>query len=114
MNQVECCFPGYLVKSTQSGKDKFQTLCHVRADISDAPHTSKLVATGQMGFMRRYDVVLLVGLTELKAQVAWTDSKTVRGHLVRSARTPSHPIYICANLGDREKVCSNAFQIYPP
>ena len=108
-SQVECCFPGYFVKSTQSGKDKFEPMCHVKADISDAPYTSKLVETGKMGFMRRYDVILLVGLTELKAQVGWIDSKTVRGYLVRSARTPSHPIYICGNLGDREKVCSNAF-----
>jgi len=99
MNQVECCFPGYLVKSAQSGKDKFQTLCHVRADISDAPHTSKLVETGKMGFKRRYDIILLVGLTELKAQVAWIDSKTVCGYRVQFTHTHSpHPISICANL----------------
>ena len=31
-----------------------------------------------MCFSRKYDVVLLVGLTELKAQIRWTDSRTVR------------------------------------
>jgi len=113
MNKVQCCFPGYLVKSAQGGKDKFQMLCHVKADISSAPYTAKYVGPGKIGYMRRHDVILLVGLTELKAQVAWTDSKTVRGYLVRSVRTPSHPIYICGNLGDRGKVCSNAFGVSP-
>jgi len=32
--------------------------------------------------MRSFEVVLLVGLTELKAQVIWIDSKTVRVHAV--------------------------------
>lgn len=33
-----------------------------------------------MCYYREYDVVLLVGLTELKAQIRWTDSVTVRTH----------------------------------
>ena len=35
--------------------------------------------TGVMGYERDYTVILLVGLTELKAQVSWIDSETVRG-----------------------------------
>jgi len=35
-------------------------------------------------------------------------------YLVQSARTPSHPISICANPGDREKVCSSAFRVSHP
>ena len=31
-----------------------------------------------MSYRRVCDVILLVGLTELKAQVCWIDSKTVR------------------------------------
>ena len=59
-------------------KDRFETLCHVVADISEAPYTRKLGISGKMCFTRRFDVVLLVGLTELKAQIRWKDSKTVR------------------------------------
>jgi len=32
-----------------------------------------------MGYMRKYTVILLVGLTELRAQLGWIDSETVRG-----------------------------------
>jgi len=56
-------------------KDKFETLCYVKADISAAPLTSKYTG-GKMGYRREYDVILLVGLTELKAQVCWVDSTT--------------------------------------
>jgi len=35
-----------------------------------------------MGYCREWEVILLVGLTELKAQVSWTDSTTVRTHTV--------------------------------
>ena len=31
-----------------------------------------------MSYRRTCDIILLVGLTELKAQVGWIDSKTVR------------------------------------
>ena len=68
--------------SAQSQKDKFETLCYVEADISSAPSTSKYMATGKMSYRRKFDVILLVGLTELKAQVSWIDSKTVRAHVV--------------------------------
>ena len=42
-----------------------------------------------MGYRRKYTVILLVGLTELKAQVGWIDSKTVRGYFVRSTLVSS-------------------------
>ena len=67
------------MKSAQSRKDKFEKLCLVGADISSAPYTSKLGETGKMGYQRGYYIILLVGLTELKAQVSWIDSETVRG-----------------------------------
>jgi len=75
-------FPLYLVKSAQSPKDKFETLCYVKADISSAPYVSNPTGVRQTGFKREYDIILLVGLTELKAQVCWIDSRTVRAHLV--------------------------------
>ena len=72
-------FPWCFVKSAQSLKDMFETLCHVKADISTAPYTPKSVA-GKTYYPRLFDVILLVGLTELKAQVSWIDTSTVRDY----------------------------------
>ena len=68
------------MSDTHNPKDRFETLCHVAADVSAAPYTLKVGKSGKMCFHREYDVVLLVGLTELKAQIRWTDSTTVRVH----------------------------------
>ena len=68
------------VAGAHNQKDSFETLCHVVADISAAPFTCKLGKSGKMCYSREYDVVLLVGLTELKAQIRWFDSETVRSH----------------------------------
>jgi len=56
--------------------NRCETLCHVVADISAAPYTSKVGRFGRTCFTRNLDVVLLVGLTELKAQIRWIDSMT--------------------------------------
>lgn len=40
-----------------------------------------------MGYQRNFDVILLVGYTELKAQVSWIDSATVCAHASRVSRT---------------------------
>ena len=66
--------------STHNQTDRFETLCHVAADVSAAPYTSKPGRSGKICYTRKYDVLLLVGLTELKAQIRWIDSKTVRIH----------------------------------
>jgi hypothetical protein len=79
---IEFSFPWYFVKSAQTPKDKFETLCYVKADVSSAPYASKLMETGKTGYKRKYEVILLVGLTELKAQVGWIDPETVRAHLL--------------------------------
>ena len=67
-------------------KDKFETLCYVRADLSTAPCETERTAAGIMCYKRDAVVVLLVGLTELKAQVSWIDSKTVRARLIPQPR----------------------------
>ena len=102
----------YLVKGAQSEKDKFETLCHVKADVSTAPYTSSF-AMGKMGYNRKYDMILLVGLTELKAQISWIDSNTVRTHPVPHIYLP-HPASIRANLGDKEKVRNEVLRAPPP
>jgi len=80
-------FPWYFVKSAQSQTEKFETLCYVKADVSTAPYTSKRVAAGKMAYRRDYDVILLVGLTELKSQVSWIDSETVRPYVILHVST---------------------------
>ena len=70
-------FPLIPCEKCSEPKDKFETLCHVKANISSAPYTSKLGEMGEMGYMRQYSVILLVGLTELQAQVSWIDAETV-------------------------------------
>ena len=54
-----------------------------------------------MAYQRSYEVILLVGLTELKAQVSWIDERTVRVHVTLHAHLP-HPISICVNLEARD------------
>ena len=65
------------VSGAHNPKDRFEILCHVAADIS-SPCTRTIGASGQICYSQQFDVVLLVGLTELKAQIRWSDSTTVR------------------------------------
>ena len=102
-------FRWYFLKSTHSRKDKFETLCSVEADLSTAPYTSGTTAAGKKWYSRSYDIILLVGLAELKAQVSWIDSKTVSARtFLRRIRLPN-PTFMCVDLEDREKVCSTTF-----
>jgi hypothetical protein len=68
------------VSDTHDSKDKFEDLCEIYADISAAPSTPQLGSSGKMCYYREFDVVLLTGLTEMKAEIRWTDSVTVRIH----------------------------------
>jgi hypothetical protein len=68
------------MSSTHNPKDRFETLCHVVADISAARSTCTVGKSGKPCYSQEYDVVLLVGLTELKAEIRWLDSTTVRIH----------------------------------
>ena len=81
--------PLVLYEGAQSRKEKFETLCNIKADLSHAPYTPKFVA-GKTYYMRFFDVILLVGLTELKAQVAWIDTRTVRAYCSTRIHLP-HP-----------------------
>ena len=90
--------------------DKFETLCLVEADISNAPYTTSS-ATGKKGYRRDYNMIFLVGLTELKAQVSWIDSTTVRApfQVPRIRFSPDFPTSLCVDIGDRKKVRSIQF-----
>ena len=83
--------------SAQGRKEKFETLCHVKADISAAPYTSRSIGN-KTGYRRNCDVILLVGLTELKAQVSWIDPETVSVHM------PPEPCVPISNLTQLSRV----------
>ena len=66
-----------LREGDSSPADNFEKLCDIHADLTTAPYQKRLGKKGKMCYTRIFDVVLLVGLTELKAQIAWIDSATV-------------------------------------
>ena len=69
--------------------DSYHKLCTIEADLSRAPILSIPKAKGRGKFYRvDYDIVLLFGMTELKAQLAWTENVS---------KTSS---YICFNFID--------------
>jgi len=55
--------------------DNYTKLCTIEADLSRVPLHPRPKAVGRGNFYRLdYDIVLLFGMTELKAQVAWKES----------------------------------------
>ena len=55
--------------------DNYTKLCTIDADLSRVPLLPKSKASGSGSFYRLdYDIVLLFGMTELKAQVAWKEN----------------------------------------
>ena len=88
------------MSGTHSLEDRFETLCHIAADISAAPIIPRLGKSGKMCYARNYDIVLLVGLTELKVEIRWIDSTTVRVHAGKTTGSD----FVIATVGDRGKV----------
>ena len=55
--------------------DNFSELCTIEADLSRVPMLPRSKVTGGGIFYRvEYDIVLLFGMTELKAQLAWKEN----------------------------------------
>jgi len=54
--------------------DNYTQLCTVITDLSKVPLSPSRGANGATFYRIDYDVVLLFGLTELKAQVAWKEN----------------------------------------
>ncbi|KAH6910166.1 hypothetical protein BKA70DRAFT_1560798 [Coprinopsis sp. MPI-PUGE-AT-0042] len=53
--------------------DNYATACTVYANIQDLPRTPTIGSGLRFYYIVRFDVILLFGLTELKAQIAWKD-----------------------------------------
>jgi len=61
--------------------NNYTKLCTIEADLSRLPLLPQTKATGGVFYRVEYDIVLLFGMTELKAQVAWKE----KGKKKRSA-----------------------------
>lgn len=94
--------PWYLVKNSQRQKDKFEVLCSIEADITGAPYTQKLAETGKMGYERSCDVILLVGLTELKRRSVGSTPKPYVHVLFYKYPFTSCDLHICKSRGKRK------------
>ena len=102
-----------LYDGRSSQADQFKTLCHVQADLSTAPCQERDGIPGRKCYTRGFDVILLVGLTELKAQIAWIDSETVSSQGVLSCSRLFSDFSWRANPGDGKKV-QNTISRIPP
>ena len=66
----------YLIASI----DNYTELCTIEADLSHLPLSSRPKYSGEGDFYKvKFDVVLLFGLTEFKAVIAWEENV---GHLM--------------------------------
>ncbi|KJA20619.1 hypothetical protein HYPSUDRAFT_42924 [Hypholoma sublateritium FD-334 SS-4] len=58
-------------------EDNYTQLCSIDIDLSKLPVEKQTKPAGGIYYFVKYDVVLIFGLTELKAQVAWRDKNNV-------------------------------------
>ncbi|KIY64131.1 hypothetical protein CYLTODRAFT_425491 [Cylindrobasidium torrendii FP15055 ss-10] len=74
---------------------EYPVVCTLEWDASSIINTlePKRGANGTMYYYLQYDLVLLFGLTELKAQVAWTDPETGE-----EERCPAVAVYDCDDI----------------
>jgi len=75
------CYRGSLSdpKWVDQDRSSFSTLCTIRADLSEAVEDLvKKKASGQVYYQLDYDVIVLFGLTELKAYLGWKSKEGER------------------------------------
>jgi len=68
-------------QSTRTTSENYTKLCTISVDLSHLPLNArpKAKGAGSGSFFRLdYEIVLLFGLTELKAQVAWKEKQAGR------------------------------------
>jgi hypothetical protein len=75
--------PIYSSGSSDNLQDMFSALCHVNADISAVPKIVKVNPAGKPYSEQIARVVLLFGLTELKAQLCWDQNVRLLQHRLR-------------------------------
>ncbi|KDR69807.1 hypothetical protein GALMADRAFT_77195 [Galerina marginata CBS 339.88] len=69
------CYRGSLEQPKWRDQDKsnFSRLCSIAVDLSHLEFSPKTGRTGKTYYQIDYEVILLFGLTELKAQIAWQE-----------------------------------------
>ena len=84
----------------------YAKLCNIEADLSHLPLTPLRGSQGGTYYRVDYDVVLLFGLTELKAMIAWEEE--VRLSLLNLIHskflTDSSLLLYCITIGKRKEV----------
>jgi hypothetical protein len=68
------CFPPIPGMEAYQIVAKFSTLCNVSADTSRVIKTMQIGPGGRPYYVQSYDIILLFGLTELKAQISWIEN----------------------------------------
>jgi len=69
----------------------YARLCNIEADLSHLPLTPLRGSQGGTYYRVDYDVVLLFGLTELKAMIAWEEEVCLLSlNLIRSKPLTTH------------------------
>ena len=82
-------------------------LCTIEADLSRVPIPllPPPNSTGQESFYRAdYDIVLLFGMTELNAQIAWEEEVSDLYHMLFHPTDIYRLIFYACYLGERETV----------
>lgn len=71
--------PLFLPADVMVDADNYTKICTIEVDLPHISLTPRYKGKGERGqyFRLDYDLVLLFGLTELKAQVAWKDGVRV-------------------------------------
>ena len=86
--------------------DMFSILCTVQADMSHIVLQPQRGKGGAIYYQRNFDIVLLFGLTELKAQICWTENVSC---FLSSICFHSDTVYCRAQKNGKDPVIVNAF-----
>jgi len=64
-------------------------LCTIKVDLSRVPKLPQRKANGNETFYKvKYDIILLFGMTELKAQIAWKENGIEKRSLAKIVYDP--------------------------
>jgi hypothetical protein len=84
----------------------YQTLCYIGADTSDISRNlepRRSPGTGKLYYRMKFDIVLLFGLTEFKAQIAWDEQvilSSLLSNIYSNVRSRGRKRGMCCILRD--------------
>lgn len=85
--------------------DLFSKLCEIHADTSRVRKVRKIGPIGPY-YQLDFDIILLFGLTETKAQLRWMENVSVPQVVINHCVSVSHAnkVFSYARVGSREEV----------